>query len=384
MTFRAVVGLSFVLATGCGNGATELAADDAATIDGGESADAAPSCSPCSEGVCNPASGACVECLGDGDCAAAKRHCVENTCATCAPADAGCTDVPIDPDPPGDAGVTPEPKAFEIRLASYNVRTSNLDNGAWGDTHVGWDSNDGDRMRRVADTIAAQSLTVVAMQEMRGQERDAVLARLANQYKQDWGFTTEKDGGDDALVLFRKSVWTKVREVHFSIPLQPALGDRNQIGVLLRHQSTGREIWIYSVHFASGDGAAPEAARTEAAKRTVQSITDEAVAKKQPFVLAGDFNSTSDEPPGDVLRKSDLVKYTRNVAAVVVNNGCKSFNGRAGSEGLQVCFGGVASHIDQVWVPKTGIQVLKYQITATQLTSRSSDHNPLTTILKVD
>jgi endonuclease/exonuclease/phosphatase family metal-dependent hydrolase len=247
---------------------------------------------------------------------------------------------------------------------------------------VGWDSNDGDRMRRIADTIVSQKLTVVATQEMRQPERDAVLARLKDYHSQDWGFTTQKQGADDSVVLFRKSVWSKVREVHFLIPLQPGLGDRNQIGVLLQHKATGREVWFYSVHFAAGDTAASNSARAEAAKRTVQSIKDEAVAKKQPFVLAGDFNATSEEVVGDVFRSSDLMKYSRNVADEVINNGCKSFNGRAGSEGLQACYGGVASHIDQIWIVKTGVQVLKYQVTATAQTSRSSDHNPLTTILK--
>ncbi|MBI2391036.1 MAG: endonuclease/exonuclease/phosphatase family protein [Deltaproteobacteria bacterium] len=231
--------------------------------------------------------------------------------------------------------------------------------------------------------IAAQKLTVVAIQEMRRPERDAVVARLGDHHVQDWGFTTLKQGADDTLVLFRKSVWSKVREVHFVIPLQPGLDDRNQIGVLLAHKATGREVWVYSVHFAAGDSAAAATARAEAAKRTVQSIQAEAADKKQPFVLAGDFNATSEEVVGDVLRKSDLMKYTRNVADLVVNNGCKTFNGRAGSAGLQACYGGVASHIDQVWVVKAGMQVLRYQVTATVQTSRSSDHNPLTTILKM-
>lgn len=395
-SLRAALSLSLAaltLAIGCGNGSADAARADDAGVSDGNSTDAIAACTECPDGVCNPASGACVECLRGEDCLADKPFCEENTCVKCRSSDAACSDAPTDPDPadagppatdagPSDAGAPTEPKAFEIRLASYNVRTSNLNNSAWGDTHVGWDSNDGERMRRVADTIVSQSLTVVAMQEMRRPERDAVLARLKDHHKQDWDFTTAKQGADDTVVLFRKSVWTKVREVHFLIPLQPGLDDRNQIGVLLHHKATGREVWVYSVHFAAGDTAASVSARAEAAKRTVLSITNEAVAKKQPFILAGDFNATSEEVVGDVFRKSDLMKYTRNVADVVVNNGCKTFNGRAGSEGLQACYGGVASHIDQIWVAKTGMQVLKYQVTATQQTSRSSDHNPLTTILK--
>lgn len=390
VSLRALAGLSaaaLTVAIGCGNGASDAAspADAAAGAD-----DAAVVCGECAEGVCNPATGACVECLRADHCTAAAPICEENVCVKCLASDDACS-APGDPDPadagaPADAGPRDagpaEPTAFEIRLASYNVRTSNLNNSAWGDTHIGWDSNDAARMQRIADTIASQALTVVAAQEMRRPERDAVLGRLKDKHAQDWGFTTAVQGADDTVVLFRKSVWTKVREVHFIIPMQAGLEDRNQVGVLLEHKATGREVWVYSVHFAAGDTAASNAARAEAAKRTVASIKARAVDDKLPFVLAGDFNATSDENVGDVFRASGFMKYTRTAAEKLVNNGCKTFNGRAGSAGLQACYGGVAAHIDQIWIDKAGMQVLKYQITANEQTSRSSDHNPVTTILK--
>lgn len=374
-----------MLAMGCGESAAH------ATAGGTPDADVVAACAQCAEGVCDPASGACVDCLRAEHCAADRPFCEENTCVQCPSGDETCGEAPSDPDPEpadagpedADAGAPSGPTTFEIRLASYNVRTSNLYNGAWGDTHVGWDEKDAERMRRVADTIASQKLTVVATQEMRKPERDAVLARLKTHHGQDWGFTTQKRGADDTVVLFRKAVWSKVREVHFVIPMQPGLDDRNQIGVLLEHAPTGRRVWVYSVHFAAGDSTASLSARAEAARRTVQSIRDEAVAKGHPFVLAGDFNATSGENVGDVLRKAEIMKYTRNVADHVVNDGCKTFNGRAGSEGLQACPGGVAPHIDQIWAVRAGMQVLKHQVVATQQTSRSSDHNPVITVLKL-
>jgi len=79
------------------------------------------------------------------------------------------------------------PEPLRIRFATYNVRTSNLNNAAWGDRHVGWDANDGARMERIADEIADQELTVVAAQEMRGNERNAVLARLRDRHDQRSG-----------------------------------------------------------------------------------------------------------------------------------------------------------------------------------------------------
>lgn len=379
-SLRALVLCMLTAWFGCGDGA---AAPPAVDTDAGSDASHA-GCAACVEGVCDPASGACVPCLRASDCPSDTPVCDENTCVKCAPTDPTCN-TPVDPDPPdaGGADAGTAPAALEIRFATYNVRTSNLDNGAWGDSHVGWDANDEGRMHRVADTIVAQKLTVVALEEMRRPERDAVLARLKDHHGQDWGFTTQSAGPDDCVVLFRKSVWSKLREVPFVIPLQPGLEDRSQIGALLRHDATGRVLWFYAVHFASGDGSASVAARAEAAKRTVQSIKAEAVDNEQPFVLGGDFNATSEENVGDVFRASGLMKYARSVAEVSINDGCKTFNGRAGAEGLQSCPGGVAAHIDQVWVPKSGVRVLRYQVIATQQTSRSSDHNPLTTTLKL-
>ncbi len=391
-----VVLLSVVIGCGGGAGADEggplgAGSDDASTpvetgaaIDGG-AADAGP-CGACTDGVCSPASGACVECLAAGDCEADRPFCVENTCVKCAAGDTGCDEAPSDPDPPDDDPTAPppppKPAPFEIRFASYNVRTSNLNNAAWGDHHVGWDGDDGERMRRVADTIASQNLTVVAAQEMRRPERDAVLARLQSHHGQAWGFTTQKQGADDTVVLFRKSVWSKVRETHFVVPMQSGLQPRNQIGTLLQHKATGREIWVYSVHYAAGGDAVAKKAREEGAKRTLDSIQARAVASGHAFVLGGDFNATSDGAVGDVFRGSGVMKYARSAADLKVNDGCKTFNGRAGSEGLQSCPGGAAAHIDQVWVAKAGVQVTKHQVTANARTSRASDHNPLTTILK--
>ena len=96
----------------------------------------------------------------------------------------------------------------------------------------------------------------------------------------------------------------------------------------------------------------------------------------------GDFNSASGGPAGDIFRATDFMKYTRNAADQRVNNGCKSFNNIAGWEGRQECPGGEASHIDQVWVSRMDMQVETYRITASARTSRASDHNAVTTILR--
>lgn len=270
---------------------------------------------------------------------------------------------------------------FNIRFATYNVRTSNLDNRAWGDAHVGWDANDAARMARVASTIASQHLTVVALQEVRRPERTAIVDALLDEHRQAWRATTQSGGADDTVVIFRRSVWKKIKETHFVIPLQPGLNDRAQIGVLLEHKATGERVWFYSVHLAAA-GSAGESARRIGIRRTVTSIETHAVDHGQRFVLGGDFNTDASGAVGDVLRAAGFAKNTRSAADQIVNNGCATFNSRAGSAGNQTCPGGAARHIDQVWVSRSGLHVLKVQVTANALTSRSSDHNPLTTILQ--
>lgn len=350
--------------------------------DAGSDPDAGDALPACAEGceepglVCDESTGACVECVSDADC---EGSCVDSYCVL---------DGPVDGGTPDDAGGSPEdpgapstPASFRIRFASYNVRTSNLNNSAWGDHHVGWDANDEARMHRVADEIAAQNLTVVATQEMRRPERQAVLGRLRNRHGQEWGATTQLRGADDTMVLFLKSTWRKVREIHYSIPMQRPLRDRNQIGVLLEHKRTGRRVWFYSVHFAAGGDDGAPAAREEAARRTVRSIRNRAIDNDLPFVLGGDLNTTASSPVGNIFRNAGFMKYARNAASRVVNNGCKTFNGKAGSAGRQSCPGGTAAHIDHVWVSRSGIAVERYKVTATQRTSRASDHNPLTAVL---
>ena len=408
MTRRALTLLPLLVLLGCGashdgdpadSGAPAEASDGGAEPDPMPDAGGAPCGGECLDGVCDEASGACVECATDDDCAGETPTCVENQCVSCEPGEMECGEPQPDPDPdptpPPPPPPDPEPPApepdpepptgarpFHIRFATYNVRTSNLNNAAWRDSHVGWDSNDAARMQRVADEIAGQSLTVVAAQEMRANERNAVLSRLRSEHGQDWGHTSARQPAlDDTAVLFLRSVWRKVRETHFLIPLQGDLRDRYQVGVLLQHRATGRAVWFYSVHFAAG-GAAGADERAEAARRTVTSIRERAIATDRPFVLGGDFNATSGSRVGDIFRASGFMKYTRNAADRRINDGCRTFNGLAGWEGRQQCPGGTAAHIDQVWVSRAGMQVETYRVTATRRTSRASDHNPLTTILE--
>ncbi len=380
------------------------AAGDEGGADEGEADEGGPACDgfACLDGVCDEATGACVGCLSDDDCAEDAPTCAEGTCVACAEGDASCGEppppapepdtepdtTPPPPPEPDDEPAAPEPRPepregerpFRIRFATYNVRTSNLDNAAWRDFHEGWDAKDRERMERVADEILDQELTVVAAQEMRGVERDAVLARLRAR-GQSWGHTsTNQPALDDTAVLFLRSEWRKVRETYFLIPMQGDLRDRYQVGVLLEHRRTGRAVWFYSVHFAAGgDSGANE--RAEAARRTVRSLRERAVEGGRPFVLGGDFNAAASGPVGDIFRASGFMKYTRNAADRKVNDGCKSFNGNAGWEGHQQCPGGAASHIDHVWVSDRGMRVETYRVTATARTSRASDHNPLTTVL---
>jgi endonuclease/exonuclease/phosphatase family metal-dependent hydrolase len=395
--------LSMLLWLGCADSRTAPLPDGGAPMGDGGAPDPRDGGEPepcdglCDEGVCDERSGACVACVMDADCAS-DALCIEGACVTCG--EDGCAELPPEPDPdpdttpppppppddeppatdPGREPTSPEP--FRIRFATYNMRTSNLNNSAWGDTHVGWDSNDRARMERVADEIADQELTVVAAQEIRATERNAVLARLSDRHDQRWGFTSARQPNlDDTAVLYSRAVWQLVRETHFIIPLQGDLQDRYQVGVLLRHRETGRVVWFYSVHFAAGgDDGANE--RAEAARATVRSIREHAIATDRAFVLGGDFNALASSAVGDIFRAAGFMRYARNAVDRPQNDGCKTFNGDAGSAGRQQCPGGAAPHIDHVWTSRPGMEVLVHRVTATERTSRASDHNPLTVVIQ--
>ncbi len=386
--------LSVLLWLGCADSRLGPQPDGGAPLgDGGAPEPSDEPCDGlCDEDVCHEPSGACVACVEDTDCAS-DALCIEGACVDCG--DDGCAELPPEPDPdpdptppppppPDDEPPAPDPgpepsrpEPFRIRFATYNVRTANLNNSAWGDHHVGWDSNDRARMERVADEIAAQELTVVAAQEMRNNERDAVLARLRERHGERWGFTSRRQPNlDDTVVLYSRAVWQPVRETHFIIPLQGDLRDRYQVGVLLRHRETGRVVWFYSVHFAAG-GADGANERAEAARRTVRSIRENAIAHDRAFVLGGDFNAEASGPVGAIFRDAGFMRYARNAVERPQNDGCKTFNGLAGTAGRQQCPGGTASHIDHVWTSRPGMEVLVHRVVATERTSRASDHNPI-------
>jgi len=110
---------------------------------------------------------------------------------------------------------------------------------------------------------------------------------------------------------------------------------------------------------AGGDAGANE--RAEAARATVRSIREHAIGSDRPFVLGGDFNALASSPVGDIFRAADFMRYARNAADRRQNDGCKTFNGDAGSAGRQQCPLGAAPQIDH----------LVHRVTATECTSRA-------------
>ena len=371
---------SLILLSGCADDSgTDRSLDasvvDASASDGGVETtvpDAGSCASACAAEalVCNQESGACVECLDASHCDGVSAVCVENECQACAADVEGCQE----PEP------EPEPGWIPIRFATYNVRTSQLDNGAWGDARVGFDANDAARMARVADTIAAQRLTVVAVQEVHAPERSAILERLRTRHGQRWSSTDQRSSNDSA-VLFRRDEWRLDTQGFFATPVRSLGGGgprtRYQVRALLEHVSTGRRVWFYSVHFSAG--AEHQDLREEAARRTVESIE----SRRLPFVLGGDFNTAADSSVGRVFERSGLMKYTRRAADRVVNDHCATHNSRAGSAGHQSCPGAPARQIDHVWVSRSGTRVRTHRVTASARTSRASDHNPVTAILEL-
>lgn len=269
---------------------------------------------------------------------------------------------------------------FSIRFGSYNVRTATLYNGEWVTTTAGFDRDDARRMRRIARTIAGHRHGVVATQEMRAPGRRAVIRRLEALTDHDWKTSNRELRRDDAMVLFDSAKWRKRREVDFRTPFEPGRPNRHQVGVLLQYKQTGRKVWFYSVHYGIGRNATARQHRRKAARRTIRVIKRN--ANGHPFVLGGDFNEVAGGAAFRTFRRSDYTKYARLVGDRKVNNHCKTWNNHAGSSGRQNCLDRPAPHIDHIWVRKHGMQVRIHKVTANARTSRSSDHNPVTAILR--
>lgn len=177
---------------------------------------------------------------------------------------------------PGVGGSGPSNEADTVRIMAYNIR-----HGEGTDGRVDLD--------RIADVIEAQSPDVVTLQEVdRRVDRtdgEDQARRLAARLGMDHAFGPfmDYDGGEYGMAVL--SAWPIVSVTNERLPD----GDepRTALKVRVRSPETGREFVVVGVHFYR-----TEDERLAQADRLLATLS----AETAPVILAGDFNSTPDDP----------------------------------------------------------------------------------------
>lgn len=180
---------------------------------------------------------------------------------------------------PGLGGGGPVQEADTVVVMAYNIR-----HGEGTDGEID--------LRRIADVIDAHDPDFVTLQEVDrgtdrvdGDDQARTLGSLTGLYHAFGPFMDYDDGEYGMAVLSR---WPIVRVTNERLPD----GDepRTALRVTVRSPDSDREIVIAGVHFYR-----TEEERLAQADRLIETLADET----RPVILAGDFNSTPDDPVMD-------------------------------------------------------------------------------------
>jgi endonuclease/exonuclease/phosphatase family metal-dependent hydrolase len=227
-----------------------------------------------------------------------------------------------------------------IRAASYNVRLAALDAG----TANSW----ADRAPRIAQNIAAQQPTIMALQELMPSMWNnqsgglglggALQAAGLGRYKllRDTPYSSTTPG--DARILYDGS---KLQLVSNCDPTKPTCGivipdvDHQSVAEVaeFRDLASGERFWFVSTHLAHGNTADVDALRATEAQTIVAGI-NQLNTEGLPVILGGDMNSYQTCPgrnaPHTVLLNDGY--YDTSAAATQVNLQYNSYNGFASPE----------------------------------------------------
>lgn len=266
----------------------------------------------------------------------------------------------------------------DIEFATYNVRTSTLNNSELGDPDRVFDTDDDIRMQGAAKLLIDNNVTIAATQEVRGAERKSLLSHLP----EGWKATSLNQGkyGFSEVIFWDGKLYKQGRQGVFTIP-KGGGEQRESIWTELISNATGSSVYVFGIHTPTSN----DAEREIGAKLTLQEV-DKVVPVGTPYIIAGDMNSNDTAPDRnavfEVFKQSGLLLYTRTAVDNPKGNNCNTFN--SPGDGRQNCGNGRGSHIDQIWVSKDPkISVLDYRNIATSEALKVSDHNPVITKLKI-
>lgn len=270
-----------------------------------------------------------------------------------------------------DGSYNSENSTDTLKVATYNVLTSGRATKLGGP--AGFDARDEARMKGIAKLIAERNLSIVATQEVRPVERQALLKYLPEYYSASKNRHFLRTTDD---VIFWDS--RKFKDDGFGTYSIPKLGgSRSSVWLKLVSRETSNPVFIYSMHADLSSSG-----RVRGANVVLSSIAKQPNA---PILVMGDMNSNmSDRGRDEVYRtfkSSGKLAYTYEVTRDAKNGNCDTHN--SPEDGRQDCRKTRGSHIDQIWVSKRDANVLLWNNIATSETIKLSDHNPVIVELKV-
>lgn len=222
-------------------------------------------------------------------------------------------------------------RAGDLRVMSFNVRTSNAKDGEDGWAH---------RKEQVVQTIRAFDPDLFGTQEVRPDQHDYLVSNMADYVPVGVGRDDGKRGGEFSLILARKSRFDVLDSGTFWLSEHPdEPGSKSWDTALtricswarLKDKTTGRELLYANTHFDHrGADARRKSGELLAKKLPV-------LAKGAPVILTGDFNAHETNPPYHALvGEGKLIDSYREVHPKVEADEA-SFNGFKGEvKGMRI------------------------------------------------
>jgi endonuclease/exonuclease/phosphatase family metal-dependent hydrolase len=263
-------------------------------------------------------------------------------------------------------GFTPAASAAPHASAPINVATYNLRLNHAGDGPNAWPA----RKEMVKALIRYHEFDIIGTQEGLP-DQIADLAQMAEFDHVGVGRDDGKDAGEHSAIFFRKSRFALLDKGDFWLsetPDRPSFGwdarccHRLASWARLRDRSNSRVLFVFSVHF-DHEG---EVARRASADLMLRKIAE--IARGEPAICVGDFNSTPDTVQIQTMSKAMRDAYQASKAPPYGPAG--TFNGFHFDEVP-------TQRIDYVFVDRH-VDVLKYGALSDSLDRRyPSDHFPV-------
>lgn len=184
----------------------------------------------------------------------------------------------------------------DIHVASFNIRYA-----AAKDGDNAWPL----RRDRVRDAIAAWNADIMGMQEVEAEQADWLRARFPRYVFHGVGRTDGQRAGEFAPILFRRDRFEAIESGHFWLsPTPETPGSRGWDAALermatwarLKDRASGRSLLVLNTHL-DHRGAEARVRSLELIRERVASL-----AKGDPVIITGDFNTSADGEPARALR----------------------------------------------------------------------------------